>query len=64
MHERFVLQEHFAGVLETAQSAAEECDRLVRAAEGAAAREQLERLARGQCRHVALAERLLEIVSE
>lgn len=64
MHERFVLREHFTGVLETAQSAAERYDRLAQAAEDPAAREKFQRFARDECRHVELAERLLEIVSE
>jgi rubrerythrin len=64
MPERFVLRGHFTEMLQAARTAADKYDRLARTAESPAAREQLQRLARDESRHVELAERLLEILSE
>jgi rubrerythrin len=64
MPERSLLREHFSAMLAEVRTAASEYDRLARSAEDAHAREQLERLARDEHRHLELTERLLEIVDE
>ncbi len=64
MTERELLRDRFCGMLETAQTAADEYDRLAEAAPDPTTRSELQRLARGQYRHVELAQRLLEIVEE
>jgi len=64
MPERALLRERFSGILDAARSAAQEYDRLAEAEQDPATRQQLERLARNQHRHVELTERLLEIVNE
>ena len=64
MPERAILREHFTGILDAAQAAATEYQRLAEAADDAAQKDQLLRLARDEGRHVQLSERLLEIVNE
>ena len=64
MTERELLHDRFCGMLETAQTAADEYDRLAEVAPDPTTRSELQRLARGQYRHVELAQRLLEIVEE
>ena len=64
MPERAILREHFTGILDAAQAAATEYQRLAAAADDAAQKDQLLRLARDGGRHVQLSERLLEIVNE
>ena len=64
MLERTILREHFRGLLADARTAAGKYDELARSTEHAETRDQLERLAREQSRHIELTERLLEIVDE
>ena len=64
MFEHDVLRGHFEEMLQAAQAAAGKYESLARTAPDDAAREQLRRIARDEARHVALAERLLEIVGE
>ena len=63
MPERAILRDRFSQLRVTAESAAQEYERLAQTApEGE--RTELERLARNERQNVVLAERLLEIVEE
>lgn len=64
MPERAILREHFAGLYTSAREAAEQYRSLADTAADPARKEQLERLARDGRRHIELAERLLDILSE
>jgi rubrerythrin len=64
MLERAMLREHFSAILTKVRSAAGEYDLLARSAEDAESREQFQRLARDEQRHLELTERLLEIIDE
>ena len=64
MPDRAILREHFAGMLEAAQTAASKYGRLAKTAEDPAMKGELLRLAGDEQRHVELAERLLDIVDE
>lgn len=64
MPERAMLREHFAQMRRAAEAAAGRYEHLAASAGDPDARRQLRRIARDESRHVELAERLLEIVSE
>ena len=64
MTERDLLRDRFSGMLETAQTAADEYHRLAGATPDPTTRSELQRLARDEYRHMDLAQRLLEIVEE
>ncbi len=59
-----MLRERFSAILAKVRSAAGEYDLLARSAEDAEPREQFQRLARDEQRHLELTERLLEIIDE
>jgi rubrerythrin len=64
MPERALLREDFQRMLQTAQTAAQEYEQLGLQAVDPQMQEQFQRLAREKYRHVELAQRLLEIVTE
>ena len=64
MPERAILREQFSAMLAKVRTAASQYDQLARSTEDPEARDQLQRLAREEYRHVQLTERLLEIVDE
>lgn len=64
MPERALLREDFNRMLQTAQTAAQEYEQLGQQAPDPQVQAQLQRLAREKHRHVELAQRLLEIVTE
>ncbi len=64
MPERALLRDRFNDILHTAEGVAAEYDRLAHVVDDPAKQTEFARLARGQRRHLELAERLLEIVEE
>ncbi len=64
LDERARLQAHFVGIVKAIGEAADEFQHLASATPDTAAREQYERLAREELRHLELAERLVEIANE
>lgn len=64
MPERAILRDRFSQLRVTAESAAQEYERLAQTAGAEGERAELERLARNERQSVELAERLLEIVEE
>jgi len=64
MPERAILREHFAEMRLAAEAAAGTYERVAASSTDPEARRQLQRIAMDTSRHVELADRLLEIVSE
>ena len=64
MPERAILREHFEHMRRAAEDAAGRYESLAATTTDAGAKDKLKRLAMDTSRHVALTERLLEIVSE